>query len=428
MARYLMCVWDGGGCVPPVLDVASALVGAGHDVRVMADAVLKPDVAAAGARHVAWASAPQRIDRTPASEFIRDWEPRTPLGGLGRVRDRLVTGPAERFAADVRAELDREPADVVVPELLLLGACVGAQAAGVPVAVLSTTVHVLPTPGVPPFGLGFVPAAGPLGRVRDEVFGRVGAAIWNRGLPDLNRARAAHGLPALRDVFDQLRLADRVLVLSAASLDFAAGRTPAHVVHCGPRVNDPAWAAPLDLAPGEGPLVLVAMSSTNQDHAGTLARIMAALGGLPVRAVLTTGPEVDPGQFDAPANVTLVRSAPHSVLLPHAAVAITHCGHGTACKALAAGVPQVCIPVSRDQPDVAARVVAVDAGIRLRPSASPRRIARAVTRVLEDPRYRLAAERQAAAIARETASDIAVSQLHLLAEPDVRGAEPLVER
>ncbi|WP_445147658.1 nucleotide disphospho-sugar-binding domain-containing protein [Baekduia sp. Peel2402] len=414
MARYLFCLWDGGGCVPPLLDVAAAMVARGHAVRVLADPVLRPDVEASGAQFVAWTRAPHRDDRTPASEFIRDWEPRTPMGGLARIRDRLVTGPAADFATDVRDELARSPADVVVPELLLLGAAVGAEAAGVPVAVLSTTVHVVPTPGVPPFGPGFLPARGPLGRGRDRLFGALGAALWNRGLPALNAARAANGLGPLDDVFDQLRRADRTLVLSSAAFDFAAGHTSEAVVHCGPRINDPVWAEPWSAPPGDAPLVLVAMSSTNQDHAKTLGRVIEGLGRLPVRGLVTTGPELDPTLLDPPANVTVVRSAPHVAVLAHAAAAITHCGHGSASKALAAGVPQVCIPISRDQPDVAARVVAAGAGVRLRPWARPATVARALSKILDDPAYRRGAQRLAAALAHERVEDRAVAELEAL--------------
>lgn len=415
MARYLFCLWDGGGCVPPVLDVAAAMVARGHAVRVLADPVLRHDVEASGAAFVAWTRAPHRGDRTPASEFIRDWEPRTPVGGLARVRDRLVAGPAGRFAADVRDELARSPADVVVPELLLLGACVGAEASGVPVGVLSTTVHVVPTPGVPPFGPGFLPASGSIGRGRDRLVGGLGTAMWNRGLPALNEARAANGLSPLGDVFDQLRRADRILVLSSAAFDFAAGRVPDGVVHCGPRINDPVWAEPWSAPAGGDPLVLVAMSSTNQDHAKALGRVIEGLGRLPVRGLVTTGPELDPALLTPAANVTVVRSAPHVAVLAHAAAAITHCGHGSASKALAAGVPQVCVPISRDQPDVAARVVAAGAGVRLRPWASPSAVARAVSRVLDDPAYRRGAQRLAAEIARERAEDRAVAELEALA-------------
>ena len=50
-----------------------------------------------------------------------------------------MTGPADRFAHDVRAELRRRPADLVVANLFLFGAQVAAEAEGVPIAMLRRT-------------------------------------------------------------------------------------------------------------------------------------------------------------------------------------------------------------------------------------------------------------------------------------------------
>jgi UDP:flavonoid glycosyltransferase YjiC (YdhE family) len=80
-------------------------------------------------------------------------------------------------------------------------------------------------------------------------------------------------------------------------------------------------------------------------------------------------------------------------------------------KALAAGVPMVCIPMGRDQNDTAVRVTQLGAGVQVSPKASPARIRRAVERVLGDPRYRNAAQRAAAAIERESSSADVVREL-----------------
>ena len=107
-----------------------------------------------------------------------------------------------------------------------------------------------------------------------------------------------------------------------------------------------------------------------------------------------------------------MRAAPHSEVLREAALAITHCGHGVTIKALAAGVPLVCLPMGRDQLDVAARVVHAGAGVRLDQAAAPDEIASAARTVSSrDDSYRDAAERIAAAIAEETATDLAVEEI-----------------
>ena len=151
------------------------------------------------------------------------------------------------------------------------------------------------------------------------------------------------------------------------------------------------------------------------DHGAVLQRATTALGELPVRGLVTTGPAIQVESIDAPPNVTVVERAPHSEVLRHAAAVVTHAGHGTVIKALAAGVPVVALPLGRDQLDNAARVVHHGAGLKLKPKASPEAIAGAVRRVLGEPSYAAGARRLAAAISEETAHDQAVEELELLA-------------
>jgi MGT family glycosyltransferase len=411
MTRYLFAVPDGGGTTAPDLSVAGALVRRGHDVRVLADPVLESEVAAVGARFRPWTTAPHRTSRSKETEIVRDWEARTPFGSFASLRDAIVTGPAGEFCADTLAELHREPADAVVSDAVLFGAQMAAEVEGLPRAVMLTTVDCTPAPGRPPLGPGLMPATGPLGRARDAALAAVGRRMWNAGLPDLNAARARHGLEPLADAFDVFRRADRMLVLTSATFDFGNGGGWPNVVHTGPRLDDPAWTGTWEEPPGDDPLVLVGLSSTYQDQTAVLRRIAAALGRLPVRGLITLGPSIPLDGFAAPANVTVVEAAPHSQVLPQASLVVTHAGHGTAIRALAHGVPLVCLPMGRDQLDVAARVVAAGAGVKVRPGAPPRRIARAVTEVLSEPAYRTAAGRLAQAIARETAEDRAAAEL-----------------
>ena len=120
----------------------------------------------------------------------------------------------------------------------------------------------------------------------------------------------------------------------------------------------------------------------------------------------------------------MVEAAPHAAVLPHTAAVVTHGGHGTVMKALAAGVPMVVMPMGRDQPENATRVLAAGAGVRIKQSASPEKIAAAVREVLGDESYRAAAQRLAAAIAEETADDRAAAELEQLAVQDSRAWHP----
>ena len=423
--RYLFAIIDGGGTVPADTSVMRAMVDRGHDVRVLADRVLAPDIASTGAEHVVWDRAPQRPNLDPHSVIMKDWDAKTPFEAFGRVRDGAMVGPAGLFAADVRSELQRRPADVVVGNFFVFGAQIAAEAEGVPFAFLVSNLLSFRGSGTPPLGPGLKPARGPLGRARDAVLNRIMARLFDKGLDQLNEVRRANGLEPIASVLENFERADRLLLMTSSAFEYESFTPPPNVRLVGPRLDDPAWVGSWTPPVGDEPLVLVGMSSTFMDHANALERAATALAGLPVRGLVTTGPAIPVETIDAPANVTVVERAPHSEVLRHAKVIVTHAGHGTVLKALAAGVPVVAMPLGRDQLDNAARVVHHGAGLRLKPTAKPDAIAKAVRRVLEEPSFSAAAERMAAAIAVESAEDLAAAELEALASLDSAAADEL---
>jgi MGT family glycosyltransferase len=424
MTEFLMTTWEGSGTTAPLMSVARALVERGHTLRVLADPTLREEIETVGARHVSWTRAPHRTTRSPEADFIRDWGA-DPAEEFARIRDRLAVGPAAAFAADVREELERHRPAALLSELLLFGPLVAAEAADLPSIVLNPTINVVPAPGVPPFGAGLMPARTEAERrEHDELSARVMAA-WDEALPALNAARAEHGLAPLEHVLDQGRSAARVLVLTSRAFDFI-GPLPPVVKHVGPRLDDPLWAQEWTPPIGDKPLILVALSAGFQGQEELLRRIVDALAALPVRAIATTGHGIDPAAVPAPENVDVVRAAPHREVLREAQLVVTHCGHGTTLKALAAGVPIVGLPMGRDQLDVAARLVHAGAGVRLDQSAPPTEIAAAIRDVLADDRYRAAAERIARVIEDETATDLAVAEIEAVVAAEGSRAEVTV--
>jgi MGT family glycosyltransferase len=126
---------------------------------------------------------------------------------------------------------------------------------------------------------------------------------------------------------------------------------------------------------------------------------------------VTVGPALDPAQFEAPSNVRLEAFVPHSAVLPHAKAMVTQCGLGTLMKALAHGVPLVCIPLVGDQPDNAARVVAQGAGIRLERDSTPEQIRAGIERVLRQPGFGESARRMAGILAKENGAQTAAEEI-----------------
>ena len=417
--RYLMAVWDGGGATPPNLGIARMLIARGHDVVMYGDPTLAADIIAIGAEHRAWPTAPQRSSTDLDDDVLKDWEPRTPVGQILRLIDRLMAGDAApRFAADVVAALDEaaadgRPFDAVLADGVLLGALVGAEARGIPSAALVGSAYLAPSPVRPAAGR-IPPARGRLGRLRDRCVYPLARLMGRRGLSSLNATRAAYGLRPVAHLWDQWDHADRVLMLTSSTFDDPAPDA-ANVRYVGPVLEDIPAVGTFTLPPGDAPLVVVGMSSSYMQQADLLRRVAAALATLPVRAVITTGPAIDPAEVPAAPNVTVVQSAPHGELIPQAALVVTHAGHGTLIKSLAAGVPVLCIPLGRDQPDNAARAARHGVASVLSPKADAARIAAAVERMLGDPSYRAAAAALGESIRAEIDSGALLAELDALA-------------
>jgi MGT family glycosyltransferase len=418
--RFLFVMWDGGGNVPPQLAVARRLVGRGHSVRVLGDPTLEVEARAAGCAFSPWTTAPHRTTRDRSGDIFKDYQYTNPLKMMDAYLQLFLAEPAPRWINDTMAEIQARPIDAVVVDFAIPAALIAVEKCKIPSAMLMPNIWIVPTPGIPPFGPGLMPAKGWPGRVRDAILMRITNRLFAKALPAINAARASLGLAPMRNIYDQWLAADEVLVQTLPSFDFTSDAMPHHVAYVGPELVDPPWTEPWCspfAADDRRPLVLVGLGSTFQNQAGLQQRIIDALAKLPVRAVVTLGPTIRPSEVTASDNVVVVQSAPHTQLLKEASLLVTHCGHGTTMKGLAAGVPLVCIPMGRDQNDTAARVVHSGAGVRLKLTASVNDISRAIKRTLETPSYREAAAAIAHAIATRKGCADAVERLESLAGP-----------
>jgi MGT family glycosyltransferase len=423
--HFLFVSWEGGGNVPPAMAVARRLVDAGHAVTVLGEPSIAPEVRAARASFRAFERAPHRADKGPESDWLRDFEATRPGGGLEILRDRLMIGPAPAYARDTLEAIEAVRPDAVVVAEFLFGAQAAAESAGLPTAVFAPNVFLYPAKGRPAFGPGFPPPRSLLERGRDAVVKHMTRRALNRGLASLNRLRADLGLEPVKSVLDQAVRCDRFLVATSARFDFPAETLPPQVRYVGPILDDPSWVDAIGVplrGRADAPLVVVGFSTTEQKQRAALARVIEALGALDVRGVVTTGPAIAPSELPAPPNVLVLRSAPHSALLREAAAFVTHAGHGSVIRALAHGVPQLCLPMGRDQNDNACRVAVRGAGLRLTPDAAAAAVREAIARLLAEPGFRRAAGELGAAVRSEAARSKIVQELVGLASHRPSGA------
>ena len=393
------------GNAPPQLAVTRELVRRGHEVRVLAHSAARERIEATGAEFVAFRRTSPAMDITRReTDSLRDWEARTRFGSAQRILKNGLFAFVVNASRECAELLERWPADAVVLDWMVTGAAVAAEAARVPAFALVHCPYPLPVAGVPPLFSGVKPREGRLGAVRDRVLNVAAARMLSLGLPLVNKARAELGLSPLEHWAEQLLRVREVCVMTAPELDFSSGGAlPANVRYVGPafepypRASE--WRSPWPDS-NTDPLVLASFSTSYMNQLGLAQRVLDALAELPVRTLLTAGPALDAGALRLPANARAVDYVPHRTVLPHAALVVTHAGWQTVNAALADGVPLVCIPDQRDQPDNAARVVACGAGVRVRKSASPGRLRRVIAAALDDPALTRGAQAMAQALAR----------------------------
>jgi len=412
-----------GGNVSPILPVLRGLAGRGHAVRLMSDDVNEPDAAAAGVAFAPWRRAPNRASRS--SEFDPpDWSV-SDREGMGMVAQ-FLAGTALAYAEDTIAELEREPADLVVNFDMLLGPALGCEARGYKLALLGTMISFFPLRGIPPFGSGLAPARNAEELARQENERAAVVAIYDAALPALNAARAHFGLSPLAHLADQWDAAAMHWLGTARAFDFAGAELRANMRYAGPLLGDPVWAQTWRSPWPAGdtrPLVVAGFSTSFQNHAAVLQRVIDAAAGLPVRLLVTLGGSIDPAALHPSANTVIVESAPHLEVMRQASIVVTHGGHGTVMAALAHGLPLLVIPHGRDQNDNAARVREHGAGLALPREASTPELRSALERLVEEPAFRASAGALGAAILAEARESKLVEQLEALAEPSpVRAA------
>ncbi len=389
--------------MPPALQLGKRLAACGHRVLFVSDHANESAVRSAGLEFTTWKTAPNRRHGGAADDPLQDWRSRWPPAVVRAICDAVITAPAHRYAQDTLHLIDTFRPDVLVSNELLFGCIAAAESRKIALALLTANVWCFPTRAdVPPFGPGFAPATGHFARHRERTARDWIARLYDVGLPALNDARAQLHLPPLRHVLQQLDAARLVLLGTSRAFDYDVVAPPAPFRYAGPLLSVPEWAdtGPLHTQ-GEGPLVLVSFSTAYQNQAGPVARSIAALARLPVRGLVTLGPAIDSADLPRAGNVTVVGSVSHDQVMPACAAVICHGGHGTLLRPLMHGVPVVCVPGGRDQPENAARLAWHGAGLRLGGRASAGAIANATRRVLAERSFRDAAQRIGAAIRAE---------------------------
>ena len=344
-ATILLVTWDGAGNIPPEFTVSGALVDAGHRVHVLTHDSLRQQAEKLGVTFHPIRHAGQVNARDPEQSMQY------------RVSQAILSDP---LLSDIDETVAAITPDVVIADSMMLVALAKlGQSPNPLVAFHHTLADFL-------FGGHF----DQLSMTMKDVFDQI---LEGRGLRPYERP--AH---AILD-------SDLLLTATYREFDPPGENLPEGLVHIGPlRKKAQPDRIGLERKFDGRRLVVVGLSTSFMDQTNLLQRIADALGALDVEGIITTGPAVSPSDLSLPANVSAMEFVAHEDLLPHARLLITHAGHGTVMAGSTFGVPMLCLPMGRDQPEVAERARELGIAHVGQPDASTEDIARAVVEALDD--------------------------------------------
>ena len=198
--------------------------------------------------------------------------------------------------------------------------------------------------------------------------------------------------------------------------DFESSHWPRHFHYAGPfhdgkgRIEVP---FPWDKLTGE-PIVYASMGTLQNGNADVFRTIATAVSKHNrFQLVLSIGNAVRPEQIGPlPTNAIVVNNAPQLELLKKASMCITHAGLNTVLESLAQGVPQIAIPVTNDQPGVAARIAHKKSGKRTPlDGLNTANLSALLNEVFDDPIYRDNSRSIQEAIAKKNGLSVAADLL-----------------
>jgi MGT family glycosyltransferase len=206
----------------------------------------------------------------------------------------------------------------------------------------------------------------------------------------LDQYRRRRGLGPIRELQKVFPASAHIATLPEC-LDFPRSTRPINFYYAGPFVDQsarPLIDFPWDRLDGR-PLIYVSLGTARKIRPSVFRAIAEACEGLGLQVVMSLGGRRDPEMFaDLPGNPLVVRRAPQLELIKIAAIVINHAGINTVLEALMEGKPMIAIPITHDQPALAARLSWLHlAEVIPERRLSARALRSAVLKVLKDSSY-----------------------------------------
>ncbi|BAZ45505.1 glycosyltransferase, MGT family protein [Chondrocystis sp. NIES-4102] len=310
---------------------------------------------------------------------------------LFRQGTKALLGEVPRSCREIGIEV------LLIDQVLFEGSTI-AEYLNIPFITICNAIIVNPEPAVPPALTGWDYDPSWLGQLRNQI----GSGLLQLAATPIRAIveeyRQKWNLPVI-DTSNKLNLWSKLAIISqqSPSFEFPRQELPDYFHFTGALINPLSrvdvpfpWEKLTDK-----PLIYASLGTLQNKLFNIFIQIAYACQYLNVQLVISLGGASEPEELGyLPGSPIVVKVAPQLSLLERARLCITHAGMNTTLESLKNGVPMVAIPITNDQPGVAARIAWTKTGevVPLN-QCNVDNLATAIQKVLTQPYYRQNAQK-----------------------------------
>jgi MGT family glycosyltransferase len=397
MSKILVASVPLSGHVNPAVPLVKMLINHGHEVYWYSGTHYKKIIEDSGAKFFPFHKAKDFHDSSISIEF-----PDLPHNSLLRhasyyIRHVFYDNMPGQFA-DLCEILKDFPADILLTDEWFTGAIPLAENKVLPWVCYCNSPLFYYTDEVPFPGAGIFPATSVFGINRNRMVNwMVTKLFFAKTQSYINGLRKKIGLPAMQNFFiiNNIFLSQLFVKFNTLAFEFTWKELPSSIRFVGPVIPEQnnevefVWAPKLN---SDKPVIFITQGTVNiNNYNNLIIPALKALQGRDAMIIVATG-NSDTKELEqqfASEKVFIEKFIPYDFIMPFANVIVTNGGFGGVITALWHGVPMVVAGDSEDKPEIAARIKYCKVGINLKTGhPSPKRIKKAVEKILCDPSYK----------------------------------------
>ena len=286
--------------------------------------------------------------------------------------------------------------EALIVDQVTVGVGTVADFLGLPFVTLCNALLTYREPGVPPYFTHWQYQNVWWARLRNQLGNALANYLTRPLWKQIMHQRQQWQLSPLRQRQDFYSQLAQICQLPAP-FDFPREQLPRWMHYTGP-LQDPSGLEPVAFNSPEFPFDQLPQTPIIYASLGTLQNrnwevfhcIAEACLNLEAQLVISLGnPQQAVSEVSFPGSPIVVAYAPHQQVIQRSSLVITHAGMNTVIGTLSAGVPLVAIPITNEQPGIAARLARTGAG-KVVPLAdlNASSLRAAIVEVLNQPTYR----------------------------------------